>query len=124
MSKLQRSDSLAIISIALGIVGAAATGFVHYQIATSAHFDFMIHDAEFYLVLGIVVIAMAFAAGDLGTGVDAIRHLNTPHHAFARPLAVAGITVGVVDLFPALIILVIIIETLFLKLVQIKIILP
>ncbi len=121
MVSYKSSDRFAVISAVLGAIGIALTGWVHYQITNSSHFDFLIHDNEFFLMIGFVLLIAMLSIGDLWEGLRAFRHLKEPHHGFAKPLAIAGITLGVVDIVPALMILLIVLETLLLKFIQIKI---
>jgi len=113
------SDRFAVIGLTMGIIATVLTGLVHYQITNSPHFDFLIHDAEFYMMLGFVLLITALSIGDLWEGLAAFQHLKEPHRKFAKPLAIAGISLGIVDIFPALLILAIIIETLMLQSAQI-----
>jgi len=119
MLSSRSSDRFAVIAIAMGIIATALTGLVHYQITNSSHFDFIIRDQEFFLMLGFVFLILAFCAGDLWEALHAITHLKEPHRRFAKPLAIAGITLGIVDIVPAILILLIIAETLLLKLAQV-----
>ena len=116
------ADGFSVMSLALGLIGALLTALVHMQIMTSPHFDFLIWDKEFFLVLGFVVVISALALGDLKAGASALHHLNEPHTKYTKSVALASISIGVVDLLPALIILAILAETLFLRLIQISIV--
>ena len=120
VSKSQTCDRSARESLILGVIGAILTGSIHYAIMASSHFDFLVRDGEFYLVLGMVLIVALLSVVDLSAGLYAIRHLNQPHGKFARSLAVTGITLGIADILPAAIILAIMLETFLLKFVQIK----
>jgi hypothetical protein len=120
LPKSQTCDRYARASLTIGIVGAILTGGIHYEIVASSHFDFLVRDGEFYLVLGMVLIVAALSLVDLRAGLFAIRHLNQPHGKFTRSLAVTGITLGIADILPAAIILAIMFETFLLKFIQIK----
>lgn len=115
---LQTCDRCAILSLALGVLVAIITGITHYQIITSSHFDFVIHDTEFSLVLGMIIIAAILSLIDLREGFNAVNRLNEPHLKTAKPLAIAGISLGMAGILPAAIILVIMIETLLLKFIS------
>lgn len=124
MSKVQRSaqacDRSALHSLEVGVVVVLLTGCVHYFIMRSPHFDFMLPDAEFFLVTAVVLLILALCLVDFRNAYYALRHLNSPHAKYAKPEAIAGIVLGVAILPPALIILAILIETQVLRFIQIK----
>jgi hypothetical protein len=113
-------DRSAINSLTIGVLGAILTGYMHYRIMTSSHFDFLIRDAEVFLTLGAILLVFALSVVDLRAGLYTIRHLNEPHSKYAKPVALSGITLGIAELLPAAIILMILIETLALKFITIK----
>jgi hypothetical protein len=119
MSIRQSPDRSANRSLVYGVYGALLTAAIHFGTATSKHFDFLIRDAEFYIVLGTILIIMALSILDFRQGMHAMRHMQEPHGKHARTMALAGMTLGVADLLPALIILAIMIETFLLKFAQI-----
>lgn len=119
MSIRQNPDRLANRSLVYGIYGAILTAAIHFGTVTSKHFDFLIRDAEFYIVLGMILIVMVLSVLDFRQGLHAMRHMKEPHGKYARTIVLAGITLGVADLLPALIILAIMIETFLLRFVQI-----
>lgn len=110
----------AVSSLVIGVIGAILTGLIHYSIMASSHFDFLVRDVEFFLVLGTILVIAALSLVDFRAGLYAIRHMNEPHGKFAKALALTGITLGIADIFPALIILSIMFETLLLRFMQIK----
>jgi hypothetical protein len=124
MSMLQRvsqsCDRSACDSLIIGILGALVTALIHYTITISPHFDFLIRDVEFYAVIAAVILVGLVAVLGLGTGLNALHHLREPHGRFAKPLAIAGITLDLAVLLPAALILVIAIETFFLKFIDIQ----
>jgi hypothetical protein len=116
-SSAQTCDRSARDSLALGLIGAILTGCVLYAIAASPHFDFLIRDDEFHLVLGTALIIACLSLMDLKAGLYALRHLNEPHGRSAKPLAVAGLALGLADLLPAVIILAIMTVTFLLQII-------
>ncbi len=124
MSKLHKSiqscDQCARDSLIIGGLGAIVTALVHYTIMHSSHFDFLIRDAEFNLVIAAVMLAGLLALLGLGTGLNAVRHLNEPHGRFAKTVALLGITLDLASLLPAALILAIAIETFFLQFMRIQ----
>jgi hypothetical protein len=49
---------------------------------------------------------------DFKQGFSAMHHLSQPHGRFAKPLALTGISLGIADLLPAAILLIIMLEAL------------
>jgi cytochrome c biogenesis factor len=119
MSASQSLERYATRSLVIGIIGAILTGLVHWGIMTSSH-DFLVRDAEFLLVLGTLLIVIALSAWDLKQGMYVIRHKNEPHGRLAEPVASAGITLGVLELLPAAILLMIMLETLAFRFIPIQ----
>jgi hypothetical protein len=113
-------DRSAVSSLVIGVIGAILTGLVHYSIMTSSHFDFLVRDVEFFLVLGTILVIAALSLADIRAGLYAIHHMNEPHGKLAKALALTGITLGIADTLPALIILTIMFETFLLRFMQIK----
>ena len=124
MSKVQRSaqacDRSARQSLQIGVLVVVLTGCVHYFIMASSHFDFLIPDAEFLLVMGVVLLIIALSLVDFKDALYVLRHMDAPHKKYAKPLSVAGIGLGIAILPPALIILAITIETQVLRFIQIQ----
>ncbi len=116
----QTCDQSARDSVIIGLLGALITALVHYTIILSPHFDFLIRDMEFYAVLAAVVLAALIAILGLGTGLNALHHLKEPHRRFAKPVAILGITLDLASLLPAALILTIVLETFFLKFINIQ----
>lgn len=96
------------------------TGCVHYFIMSSPHFDFLLPDAEFFLVTAAVLLILGLCLVDFRNAHYALRHRNSPHAKCAKPEAIAGIVLGVAILPPALIIIAILVETQVLRFSQIK----
>lgn len=119
MSIRQSADRSANRSLMYGIYGAILTAAIHFGTVTSKHFDFLIRDAEFYIVLVTILIIMVLSVLDFRQGMHAIRHMKEPHEKYAKTIAITGITLGMANLLPALIILAIMIETFLLKFAQI-----
>lgn len=119
MSIRQSPDRSANRSLMFGIYGALLTAAIHFGTATSKHFDFLIRDAEFYIVLVTILIIMTLSVLDFRQGMHAIRHMKEPHWKYAKTMAITGITLGVAELLPALIVLAIMVETFLLKFMQI-----
>ncbi len=103
---LQTNQQLAVSSLVIGILGAALTGWIHYRYGVQTPLDLSGHGFEFYLLFGTSMVIVLLAAADLFTGSMAIRHLPTTK---SKRIAVAGVVLGMADLFPALFILTIIV---------------
>ena len=116
-----KGDGLSVMSVVLGLIGAILTALAHLEIAASSHFDFLIRDNEFFLVLGALAVIVALSIGGFSAGTYALRHLNEPHSRYAKSAAIAGISVGAIDILPALFLLAIMLETLFLTLINISV---
>ena len=119
MSIRQSPDRSANRSLVYGIYGAILTAAIHFGTVTSKHFDFLIRDAEFYIVLVTILVVMVLSVLDFRQGMHAIRHMKEPHGKYTKTMAITGITLGAADLLPALIILAIMVETFLLKFTQI-----
>jgi hypothetical protein len=124
MSKFKRSiqtcDRAAWQSLEIGALVVLLTGGVHYFIMASSHFDFLIPDAGFFLVIGATLLIIALSLVDFKDALYVIHHTEAPHKKYAKPLSITGIVLGAAMLFPALIILAITIETQLLRLIEIK----
>lgn len=124
MSKMQRStktcDRSALQSLQIGVLVVLLTGCVHYFIMASSHFDFLIPDGEFLLVIGVILLIIALSLVDFKDAFYAIHHLDDPHRKYAKHLSIAGMAMGIAILPPALIILAITIETQLLRFIQIR----
>ena len=124
MSKSRRSartcDRAALQSLEIGALVVLLTGGVHYFIMASSHFDFLIPDAEFFLVTGVTLLIIALSLVDFKDALYVIHHMENPHKKYAKPLSITGIVLGAAMLLPALTILAITIETQLLRLIEIK----
>lgn len=108
---LRTCNRSAVSSAIIGTIGAALTGLIHWGIMTNSH-DFLIRNSEYVLVLGLLLVVLALSVWDFRQGIYAIRHLSEPHGKFAKPLAMTGITLGIADLLPAVILLIVMLEAL------------
>ena len=104
-------DRSAVLSLVIGTVGAILTGLVHWGIMTSPH-DFLVRDSEFLLVASLLLVVIGLSVWDFKQGFSAMRHLSQPHGRFAKPLALTGISLGIADLLPTAILLIIMLEAL------------
>lgn len=105
-------NALAGISLTFGLIGVVTIALVYMQIVTSSHFDLVIRDNEYFLVLGFALFVTALSLVDLGAGLSALHRLKEPHAKYTKPMAIAGITLGIADITPALAILMVMIGTL------------
>ena len=111
MSTHSTIDRSATLSLIIGTVGAILTGLIHWGIMTSSH-DFLLRDSEFLLVASLLLVVISLSVWDFNQGFSAMHHLAEPHGRFAKPLALTGISLGIADLLPAAILLIIMLETL------------
>ncbi len=118
----RKVNALAGSSLTLGLIGAVLTALAHWQISFSSHFDFVFRDTEYFLVGFFLLLITSLAVIDFRNGISALRHMNEPHEKYAKPMAIAGISIGMVDLVPALVLLGIFIQALSMQ--YMKIVVP
>jgi len=111
MSTHSTTDRSAVLSLVIGTLGAIITGFIHWGIMTSSH-DFLVRDSEFLLIASLLLVVIGLSVWDFKQGFSAMHRLGQPHGRFAKPLALTGISLGIADLLPAAILLIIMLETL------------
>ena len=111
MSTRSLTDRSAVESLIMGTLGAIITGFIHWGITTSSH-DFFALDADFLFVLTLLLFVIGLSLWNFREGLFAIHHLNQPHGKFAKSVAMTGISLGIADLLPAAILLIIMLEAL------------
>lgn len=104
-----KPNALAGISLTFGLIGIVMTALVYLQIANSSHFDLVVKDNEFFLVFGFAALIFILSSINFATGITALRRMKEPHIRYAKPMAIAGMGLGVAGLLPALIIVIIMI---------------
>lgn len=111
MSTSHKLERYASQSVILGTLGAILTGVIHLGVMI-VQYDVFTHRTGFLLLAGSLVLVIVLAIWDFKQGWFVLHHMDRPHSSHAKPLAVAGIALSIMDFLPAIILLMLLLEML------------
>ena len=104
-----KTNALAGTSFTFSLIAVVVTALMYMQIANSSHFDLVVRDDEYSLVLRFAALIVILSIIIFSTGSAALRRIKEPHLRYAKLMSIAGIGLGVANFIPAAILLAIMI---------------
>lgn len=117
----QKHDRLATASLSIGGIGLVLTGLSHSRSMLITQLNSAGSNLEYFILLGAAFLLLVLASLELDAGFSAMRQTpKSAYRVYSKMTAVSEIMVGVVELLPVILCLVIVIEVFLLRFLTLK----